>query len=1237
MVFDLFISYRRQEASAVADWLRTRLKTYRLPAQLEKNKKADPISVYLDETYLRPDEDFWNDNIIPALDNSKYLLVLITSKTFQSLPDGKPNWVQREIEHFSQHHSGGKIMFALVDADFNTALPDELKMRYSNPGLIDLRKATQLVKRTLPDSFLTEQIRSIAADLYDVSSADMPILRREDENRRRRRNIWISLASAAALATVFVSGWLVVDAQRDSVEAQLLAEERGIYSEASRVLTAAEQALDRDSTIALALGMYAADKLSVTDGVSGSTDDQARVLPGLRPFFDRVLNRRPASQVLVVEEREKANEVEVFPSNFYGVEALSFIPSSDYLLVHHRADYSSGPSTDEGRGFAGISTELGHPGHISVWHISSGRRVFSSGDRNYLRTLTIGSRNKSFVALQSNGAIEVFEILTDGSAAATKRIDGSFVGLFVSETDDQLYAWDHQGSIFVINIDEAFSDKLIDLAKPILSASVSEKLVSLAAYHDDDTISLISLSNTENVRQLGSRIEASETGFSTDWERPNIQLHFFAKANTLTAVFDGDSASIEVYDLLETASVYFREERYSDIAVNARAEKFAIVDSSSITQFVVNRSAIDVTIDEESEWAVSDTDLDVGRSQLLLYGPYGEYLLGTNAPILQNVGAKPALVKLYNANEFRDNRIKDVHSALQLSSRDTPILSGAFGDQGDRVALFLTNGKVQIFDIYPEQAVSVSSRSQDYFNSFRHLPFEDKAILSNTDLSASTVLASIKSRYHAALKPNEIQEVETALESQESLIDALEFVWSAPGTIALQPGGTRDELPNLAYGTIPGYMPGRPFSDYDPLENGKLAGLADNVLADPAQGSLSLARHYADAVDNDILLLTGVQIIPLLSAIEKGPPEKRHQAWVAIAFSGSKDVLPKLIELRKAETDTSVRIAADWAIEFLDTFGRGQALDDAAVFRGDWSNRQQILAGPEEITKQLPFDRFSRIPVTPEAANIILDLAQNESLAKPFPLLARASDLISSTSLGRPTQIATDMNFAVYLRDQGLLEEALTITTQLVDRNPEDERFRGQPENLHGFILYRLERYDEAIEYFQKSIEAGRPDGWPERNMAEAYGALGQNQKAKESFEKAIEKANTLFGAIGKRLEAGEISQEQHDTDRAGVVNEFAGFYNDFAWFLVNIENASDEDISRALELSGMSNRLTEFKDPSYIDTLAHAYALSGNFERAVELERQAISLAEATGSNSINEFRAKLDQWEVELEQHSE
>lgn len=202
--FDAFISYRRLDGTAAARWLRSHLEGYRLPPALEAGRK--PIKAYLDTAFERATEDFWIANIEPALRRSRFLVVVVSPSVFEPRADGEPSWVEREIRLFLERPNRRNVAVVTAAGNPLDHLPDSLRAAFPRMDVVDLNdlghawhfaRRAALQDRTLP----------LIARLYDVPDTDMPLLRQEEERRKRRRATRI--ATGAVSLAVVLSALLV--------------------------------------------------------------------------------------------------------------------------------------------------------------------------------------------------------------------------------------------------------------------------------------------------------------------------------------------------------------------------------------------------------------------------------------------------------------------------------------------------------------------------------------------------------------------------------------------------------------------------------------------------------------------------------------------------------------------------------------------------------------------------------------------------------------------------------------------------------------------------------------------------------------------------------------------------------------------------------------------------------------------------------------------------------------------
>jgi tetratricopeptide (TPR) repeat protein len=157
----------------------------------------------------------------------------------------------------------------------------------------------------------------------------------------------------------------------------------------------------------------------------------------------------------------------------------------------------------------------------------------------------------------------------------------------------------------------------------------------------------------------------------------------------------------------------------------------------------------------------------------------------------------------------------------------------------------------------------------------------------------------------------------------------------------------------------------------------------------------------------------------------------------------------------------------------------------------------------------------------------------------------------------------------------------------------------------------------------------------PNRSLAYAYRAIGNwkrgnRDQAIADLTKAIElgpgsKTVACYRNRGVMLvRVGDFRRAISDFERClelepdGTANLSA-----LAWVLATCPAEGIRDGSRAVELAQRACELTNWKDATMLDTLAAAYAESGQFDRASEWQGKAVSLA---GEKETKEYRERLD-----------
>jgi hypothetical protein len=179
--YDGFVSYRRRDATRLAQWIRNRLQSFRLSVEILRELSPDKQALYkrspriwLDTSYEKSSDDFLLKKVFPALDESARLIVVSTPAALEKVAgkDGKvqDNWLVREIDHFlgETHASEADrpIDVVLGPGAVDGIYPGRLaeKPRWD---WIDLRNFNRWRIRAFTDT-LDDGLAKLVAGLYDV-------------------------------------------------------------------------------------------------------------------------------------------------------------------------------------------------------------------------------------------------------------------------------------------------------------------------------------------------------------------------------------------------------------------------------------------------------------------------------------------------------------------------------------------------------------------------------------------------------------------------------------------------------------------------------------------------------------------------------------------------------------------------------------------------------------------------------------------------------------------------------------------------------------------------------------------------------------------------------------------------------------------------------------------------------------------------------------------------------------
>jgi tetratricopeptide (TPR) repeat protein len=164
------------------------------------------------------------------------------------------------------------------------------------------------------------------------------------------------------------------------------------------------------------------------------------------------------------------------------------------------------------------------------------------------------------------------------------------------------------------------------------------------------------------------------------------------------------------------------------------------------------------------------------------------------------------------------------------------------------------------------------------------------------------------------------------------------------------------------------------------------------------------------------------------------------------------------------------------------------------------------------------------------------------------------------------------------------------------------------------------QQYDRAIPHFEKALERNPGSADLDSQLGYALAKANRLTEGIPHLEQALRispglvEARYYLGAAltmnGRNAEALAQWRQalRQDPDDLRVLR-------DIAWMLATCADADFRNGAEAVTLAEHAVELTSQRDPALLATLAAAYAETGRFDRAVELEEHATNLATEEGN----------------------
>jgi tetratricopeptide (TPR) repeat protein len=361
------------------------------------------------------------------------------------------------------------------------------------------------------------------------------------------------------------------------------------------------------------------------------------------------------------------------------------------------------------------------------------------------------------------------------------------------------------------------------------------------------------------------------------------------------------------------------------------------------------------------------------------------------------------------------------------------------------------------------------------------------------------------------------------------------------------------------------------------------------------QDDQMIIADYSRAIEEDPLLLSGVQIEWADRVLTAAVPDDAELAVAVMALSGDATFLERIDAFEKTPKGATLTARLASARKFLEAHSRNTSIETAT---------KQALTDDADPTAFLMYP----LGISPDSAVAAVTRTTPLANEDQFWEANRRVDPGRSLSLlvARRMRYGANSTETMDSVVDAVLEMGSADYALRLGESTEHKFGPGQSlENTLGNALLQRGSYPEAISHYQKSIELGRADGWPEVNIGSAFDDMNQLDAAERWYRKAFEVKRTSVNPY-----------------------ELAKQLNAYAWFLVQRRRSNPEKIKEAVAISELSNTLSGRQDANLLDTLAECQFAMGHTSEAIQTEHAALERS-SPDSKARGEMTARLQKFQ--------
>jgi tetratricopeptide (TPR) repeat protein len=196
-----------------------------------------------------------------------------------------------------------------------------------------------------------------------------------------------------------------------------------------------------------------------------------------------------------------------------------------------------------------------------------------------------------------------------------------------------------------------------------------------------------------------------------------------------------------------------------------------------------------------------------------------------------------------------------------------------------------------------------------------------------------------------------------------------------------------------------------------------------------------------------------------------------------------------------------------------------------------------------------------------------------------------------------------------------------------------DEALKADPDNAQayygrGIVRMCTGQYDAAIADFSSAIRLD-PQWFDYKNRAASFYETGDYPRDLADLNEAIalEPKDPVLSLIraGLYARSGQVQTAKADLAKAAIkagTSPSPMYLKGLAWILATTPSEQIRNGPDAVRFATEACKMTEWREPEFLATLAAAYAANGRFDDAVKWQKKAWELAQVNESERLNALR---------------